>query len=296
MAFAQSRKITGKVTDTKGESLPGVSIAVKGTTSGTISDVDGMYDLSVSGTNQVLEFTYIGFLKKEVPVGTQNVIDVVLSEDATKLSEVLVVGYGTVKKSQKTGAISSVGAKEIEELPVTNARQALQGRAAGVDVTIAGSKPGAGPQIRIRGRRSFNASNDPLYVVDGIPISGGIDDINPNDITSMEILKDASATAIYGSRGSNGVVIITTKRGKEGKTSISFDSYIGVNQDLGNIQVMNGEQFAEFKRESRRAIGQYPLGAATAADGTNLHAREKRSNALGNLGGGTPLAVGGAGA
>lgn len=244
MAFAQSRKITGKVTDTKGESLPGVSIAVKGTTSGTISDVDGMYDLSVSGTNQVLEFTYIGFLKKEVPVGTQNVIDVVLSEDATKLSEVLVVGYGTVKKSQKTGAISSVGAKEIEELPVTNARQALQGRAAGVDVTIAGSKPGAGPQIRIRGRRSFNASNDPLYVVDGIPISGGIDDINPNDITSMEILKDASATAIYGSRGSNGVVIITTKRGKEGKTSISFDSYIGVNQDLGNIQVMNGEQFA----------------------------------------------------
>jgi TonB-linked SusC/RagA family outer membrane protein len=195
---------------------------------------------------------------------------VTLSSDTQALTEVVVVGYGTQKKSQMTGAISSVGSKEIQELPITNARQALQGRAAGVDVVQPGSKPGAGPQIRIRGRRSFNASNDPLYVVDGIPLSSGIDDINPNDIVSMEVLKDASATAIYGSRGANGVVIISTKRGKAGATVVSVDSYYGVNQELGTIGVMNGAQFAEYKRESRRAVGQYPLGAATAADDAKI--------------------------
>jgi TonB-linked SusC/RagA family outer membrane protein len=163
-----------------------------------------------------------------------------------------------------------VGAKQIQELPITNARQALQGRAAGVDVVQPGSKPGAGPQIRIRGRRSFNASNDPLYVVDGIPLSSGIDDINPNDIVSMEVLKDASATAIYGSRGANGVVIISTKRGKAGATVVSVDSYYGFNQELGKIEVMNGKQFAEYKRESRRAVGQYPYGPATAADDAKI--------------------------
>jgi len=126
--------------------------------------------------------------------------------------------------------------KEIQELPITDARQALQGRAAGVDVTQSGSKPGAAPQVRIRGRRSFNASNEPLYVVDGIPLVGGLDDINPQDITSMEVLKDASATAIYGSRGANGVVLITTKRGTVGKTRVSIDSYYGINQELGQIE------------------------------------------------------------
>lgn len=266
---AQTRQVSGVVNDNAGEALPGVSVTVKGTTKGMITAVDGKYSLQVSSENDVLVFSYIGYESKEVRVGNQSVLDVTLTEDATNLSEVVVVGYGTQKKSQMTGAISSVSAKEIAELPVTNARQALQGRAAGVDVTQAGSKPGAGPQIRIRGRRSFNASNDPLYVVDGIPLSGGIDDINPQDITSMEVLKDASATAIYGSRGANGVVIITTKRGKAGKTSVSVDTYIGSNQELGKIGVMNGEQFAEYKRESRRAIGQYPLGPGTlAADET----------------------------
>ena len=202
--------------------------------------------------------------------------------DIQSLSEVIVVGYGTQKKSQMTGAISSISAKEIAELPITNARQALQGRAAGVEVSQAGSKPGAGPQIRIRGRRSFNASNDPLFVVDGIPLSGGIDDINPNDITSMEVLKDASSTAIYGSRGANGVVLITTKRGKPGKTQISIDSYIGSNDVLNKVGVMNGTQFADYKRESRRAVGQYPLGAATAdADAKIFETVELESIKLG---------------
>ncbi len=280
--FAQDRTITGKVTSSEdGLGIPGASVAIKGTTRGTATDVDGNYKITVSGS-AVLTITSVGYLSQDVTVGTRAQIDVTLAADTKSLKEVVVVGYGTQKKSQMTGAISSVGAKQIQELPITNARQALQGRAAGVDVVQPGSKPGAGPQIRIRGRRSFNASNDPLYVVDGIPLSSGIDDINPNDIVSMEVLKDASATAIYGSRGANGVVIITTKRGKAGSTVVSVDSYYGFNQELGTIEVMNGAQFAEYKRESRRAVGQYTLGAATAAEDAKIfEPRELTSIATG---------------
>ena len=239
--FAQDRMVSGKVTSSEdGLGVPGVSIAVKGTTRGTSTDADGNYKISVSGS-AVLTITSVGYLSQDVSVGNRARIDVSLVTDTKSLKEVVVVGYGTQKKSQMTGAISSVNAKQIQELPITNARQALQGRAAGVDVVQPGSKPGAGPQIRIRGRRSFNASNDPLYVVDGIPLSSGIDDINPNDIISMEVLKDASATAIYGARGANGVVLISTKRGKAGATVVSVDTYYGLNQELGTIGVMNGE-------------------------------------------------------
>jgi len=263
LTLAQDRAVTGTVLSTEdNSSIPGVTIVVKNTSNGTSTDSDGKFSIN-AGANATLVFSAVGFATQEIAIGNRSVVDVKLGVDLKTLNEVVVVGYGTQKKSQLTGAISSVGAKEIMELPITNARQALQGRAAGVDVTQAGSKPGAGPQIRIRGRRSFNASNDPLFVVDGIPLAGGIDDINPQDITSMEILKDASSTAIYGARGANGVVIVTTKRGTSGKTQVTFDSYVGTNSGLGTIPVMNGEQFAEFKRESRRAIGQYPLGPAT---------------------------------
>jgi len=268
--FAQDRAITGVVRSGDDKSpIPGVSVLVKGTKTGTSTDANGAFKLNVSD-GAVLVISSVGYLNQEVSVGNKTVVEVNLQADNTSLSEVVVVGYGTQKKSQLTGAISSVGAKQIGELPITNARQALQGRAAGVDVVQPGSKPGAGPQIRIRGRRSFNATNDPLYVVDGIPLAGGIDDINPADIVSMEVLKDASATAIYGARGANGVVIITTKMGKAGKTVVSVDSYYGVNEQLGTIQVMNGPEFAEYKRESRRAIGQYPLGAGTEADDAKI--------------------------
>lgn len=269
-AFAQDRSVSGRVTASDdGSGVPGVSVLVKGTTIGTSTDVNGNFKIS-SASSAILQFSSVGYLTQEISVGNKTQIDVKLISDNTSLSEVVVVGYGTQKKSQMTGAISSVSAKEISELPVTNARQALQGRAAGVDVVQPGSKPGAGPQIRIRGRRSFNATNDPLYVVDGIPLAGGIDDINPSDITSMEVLKDASSTAIYGSRGANGVVLISTKRGKAGKTIVSVDSYYGLNQQLGTIGVMNGAEFAEYKRESRRAVGQYSLGAANAIDDAKI--------------------------
>ncbi|WP_162053484.1 SusC/RagA family TonB-linked outer membrane protein [Pontibacter pamirensis] len=255
-------QITGKVT-LKGEALPGVAVVLKGTTVGTSTDTEGNYTLSVPESPGTLIFSFIGTTAKEMPFTGPATINVSLTEDSKALQEVQVVGYGTQKKSQVTGAISSLSSREISEMPITNARQAIQGRAAGVDVVQAGSKPGAGPQIRIRGRRSFNASNDPLYVVDGIPLSGGIDDINPQDIASMEVLKDASATAIYGSRGSNGVVIITTKRGVAGKTVVTYDTFVGINSPLGRVEVLDGPGFAEYKRESRRAIGQYPLGPAT---------------------------------
>jgi TonB-linked SusC/RagA family outer membrane protein len=254
ISWGQSTLIKGKVTDDAKQGLPGVSIVVKGTTLGTVTDMNGLYSLEVGNPQATLVFTYIGYTTEEMPVNGRTTIDMTLTSDIKALSEVVVVGYGTQKKSQTTGAISSVSAKEIGELPVTNARQALQGRAAGVDVIQAGSKPGAGVTVRIRGRRSINASNDPLYVVDGIPLSGGIDDFNPNDIASMEVLKDASATAIYGSRGANGVVLITTKRGKTGKTVVSYDGYYGISKALGTIDVMNGAEFAEYKRESRRAV------------------------------------------
>ena len=262
-AFAQTRQITGKITDTNGDGLIGASIAVKGTTTGTVTDADGAFTLGVSNES-VLVISYTGYNTKEETVGTRTVVDITLEENVSELAETVVVGYGTQRKSQLTGAISSITSKQITELPITNARQALQGRAAGVDVVQAGSRPGSGPTVRIRGRRSIQASNDPLYVVDGIPLAGGIDDINPQDIQSMEVLKDASATAIYGSRGANGVVIVTTRRGKSGKSVVSFDTYYGISEALGRIDVMNGPEFAEYKRESRRAIGTYPAGPATA--------------------------------
>lgn len=280
-AFAQEAQVGGTVSDETGAPLPGVTVLLKGTTKGTTTDLDGKYSLSAP-SDGVLVFSFIGYDPIEVTVGNQSQIDVSLSPDLSDLEEVVVVGYGTVKKSQLTGAISSVGNKEIQELPITDARQALQGRAAGVDVTQAGSKPGSAPQVRIRGRRSFNASNEPLYVIDGIPTVGGLQDINPSDITSMEVLKDASATAIYGSRGSNGVVLITTKRGNVGKTVVSLDSYYGISQELGRIDVFNGPEFAEYKRESRRATGRYPEGAATSeADAKIFEPVELESIGLG---------------
>lgn len=257
------RNVSGRVTSGDDNTpLPGVNVAVKGTTRGTTTDAEGRWKLSVPDGNVTLVFSSVGFIGKEFELGNQTSVDVKLDADDRTLNEVVVVGYGTQKKSQLTGAISSVSAKEIAELPITNARQALQGRAAGVDVVQNGSRPGAGVTVRIRARRSINASNDPLYVVDGIPLSGGIDDINPNDIVGMEVLKDASATAIYGSRGANGVVIVTTKRGKPGQTVVSLDSYYGLSEPLSLIDVMDGPQFAEYKRESRRAINAYTTDAA----------------------------------
>jgi TonB-linked SusC/RagA family outer membrane protein len=256
-ADAQGRAISGKVSDAGGNSLPGVSVTVKGTSQGAISDVAGKFSVQAPN-NATLVFSYIGYKAQEVKVGNQSNYDVTLEEDAAALSEVVVVGYGTQKKSQMTGAISQVTAKQITEMPLTNLGQALQGRAAGVDVSQSGSKPGAAPRILIRGRRSFNAGNDPLYVVDGIPLSAGYEDINPNDIQSLEVLKDATATAIYGARGANGVILVTTKRGgNKGKTTVTLDTYAGASNAYSQLELFSGNEFAEYVREAYRATGLY---------------------------------------
>ena len=255
---AQSRAVTGKVTDASGNGLPGVSVKVKSSTVGAITDGSGAYSVNLPSDKNTLVYSYIGFVSKEVPVGSKSQVDVSLEEDATSLSEVVVVGYGTQKKSQLTGAISQVTAKQINEMPLTSLGQAMQGRVAGVDVSQSGSKPGSVPKILIRGRRSFNAGNDPLYVVDGIPLSAGYEDLNPSDIQSMEVLKDATATAIYGARGANGVVIVTTKRGAvKGKTTVSFDTYGGVSKPLDKIQLFSGPEFADYVREAYRTTNNY---------------------------------------
>jgi TonB-linked SusC/RagA family outer membrane protein len=256
-AQAQGRAISGKVSDVGGSPLPGVSVTVKGTNQGAITDAVGKYSTqAVNGATLV--FSYIGYKSQEVKVGSQSTVNVNLEEDAAALSEVIVVGYGSQKKSQTTGAISQVTAKQISEMPITSLGQAMQGRVAGVDVSQSGSKPGSVPKILIRGRRSFNAGNDPLYVVDGIPLSAGYEDLNPSDIQSMEVLKDATATAIYGARGANGVVLVTTKRGAvKGKTTVTFDTYGGVSKPLDKIELFSGPEFAEYVREAYRATNNY---------------------------------------
>lgn len=272
-ADAQGRAVSGKVSDAGGNPLPGVSVTVKGTSQGAISDVAGKFSVQAAN-GATLVFSYIGYKAQEVKVGSQSSINVTLEEDAAALSEVVVVGYGSQKKSQTTGAISQVTAKQITEMPITNLGQALQGRTAGVDVSQSGSKPGAAPRILIRGRRSFNAGNDPLYVVDGIPLSAGYEDINPNDIQSMEVLKDATATAIYGARGANGVVLVTTKRGaNKGKTTVTLDTYAGASNAYSTLNLFSGEEFAEYVREAYRATNLYkdangvavPTGVSNAA-------------------------------
>ena len=266
-AWAQATsEISGQVTDGKGVGLPGVTVQAKGTTVGTNTEGSGNFRLQVPAGATALVFSFVGYAPQTVELGSRKQFNITLLEDIKALSDVVVVGYGTQRKSQTTGAISSVSAQQITALPVTNARQALQGRAAGVDVIQSGSTPGGGVTVRIRGRRSINASNDPLYVVDGIPLASGIDDINPQDIANMEVLKDASATAIYGSRGANGVVLVTTKRGTAGKAVVNYDPYYGFSNPLSKVDVFNGAQYAEYKRESRRAIGAYDDSDPVAAD------------------------------
>lgn len=247
----QDKTITGQVTDENGEGLPGVNILVKETTTGTVTDVDGNYRLTIADNASILVFSSVGYLTEEINIGNRTMINLEMTPDIQSLSEVVVVGYGTQKKSDLTGAISSISSEALAETPAGNVLEQSQGRLAGVDIVRNNGSPGAPVQIRIRGNRSINASNEPLYVIDGIPTSANINNFNPNDIESMEVLKDASAVAIYGSRGANGVILITTKKGKEGKAVISYDGYYGVKQPIENLDLMNGQEFAAYSRISR---------------------------------------------
>ncbi|AKQ45179.1 collagen-binding protein [Rufibacter radiotolerans] len=255
-ANAQSDAVTisGKVTDNAGVGLPGVTVMLKGTSTASPTDVEGNYALKVPAATGTLVFSYIGYLTQEVAINNRTSIDVKLQADQQTLGEVVVVGYGTQSAEAVTGSVSSIKGDVLREVPSANISQALQGRLPGVQFSQSSSQPGATMQIRIRGARSLNASNDPLVVLDGIPFAGSIGDINPNDITSIDILKDASATAIYGSRGANGVILVTTNRGKQGqKAQVTYNSFVGAKSVFAKYPMMNGPEFAAL----RKAAGIY---------------------------------------
>jgi len=246
-AYAQTNSVKGVVRDGAGRTLIGVNVIEVGITNGTITDIDGNYVIKVPAQSK-LQFSYLGYETKIVELGGKTNINVVLVEDNKVLEELVVVGYGTQRKEAVTGSVVSVKGDAMREIPAQNISQSLQGRVAGVEMSQTSSKPGAEMQIRIRGTRSLTASNDPLVVLDGIPFAGNISDINPNEIKSIDILKDASATAIYGSRGANGVLLVTTNRGQSGqKAKLTYNGYYGTSQIFSKIDMMNGEEFAAMR-------------------------------------------------
>ncbi len=244
ISFSQARTVTGKVTDSSNAPLANVSVQVKGTSTGTTTDVSGNFSLSVPSTTSVLVFSYTGMAQQEITVGDQSTVNVQLRAASGTLSEVVVIGYGTSRKSDLTGSVATVKSERLLDKPVTNVSQALQGKVPGVDVSVNTSAPGESAKVRIRGISSINSSLDPLYVVDGV-IGVDANSLNPNDIASLEVLKDASSTAIYGARGANGVIIITTKRGIKGKSRISFDSYVSQNTLQRHLRALNAQEFME---------------------------------------------------
>jgi TonB-linked SusC/RagA family outer membrane protein len=243
----QENVVNGKVVDADGNSLPGVKVLIKGTDKGAITDGDGNYSIAISDPAAILVFSSIGFNEEEMAVGAQTVINLTMVEILDELSEVVVIGYGYQRKEAVTGSVGSIGGDEIREVPSSDMTSALQGRVAGVEMMQTNSKPGSTMQIRIRGTRSLNADNDPLIVLDGIPFSGSISDIDPNGIKSIDILKDASATAIYGSRGANGVILISTNKGSKGqKAQLSYNTYFGFKKAI-KYPMMNGADFYRLR-------------------------------------------------
>ncbi len=260
-ASAQNIAVKGVVKDTSGEPIIGASVLEKGTTNGIITDLDGNFSLQAK-KGSVLVVSFIGYKTQEVTVNSVQSLKITLLEDSKTLDEVVVIGYGTQRKEAVTGSVASMRGDDLRQIPTGNVTAALQNRVAGVEMTQTSSKPGAGMQIRIRGVRSLSASNDPLIVLDGIPFAGSINDIDPNSIKSLDILKDASATAIYGSRGANGVILITTIRGNAGqKPQVTYNGYYGIKNAI-EFPMMNGPEFAELRRQAARTIKDLGLSAS----------------------------------
>jgi TonB-linked SusC/RagA family outer membrane protein len=256
-SIAPKRNLTGKVVDEMNAPLPGVSIVVKGTQTGTTTDADGGFTLDVPD-NAVLVLSFVGYTTKEIPVDNQSTISITLEADVKSLSELVVVGYGVVKKSDLTGSVASIKSAELNAYPATNLMQSLAGRATGVQISQNTGAPGSPMSVRIRGTNSVQGGNEPLYVVDGFPYSGNPTLLNNADVESIEILKDASATAIYGSRGANGVVLITTKKGKSGRISVDLDTYVGFQTPRKKIEMMNAKEYAQFYNEQAANDGLAP--------------------------------------
>lgn len=263
--------ISGRITDSKdGSALPGVTILLKGTNIGTQSDADGRYSLDKVTNSGTLVFSFVGKLTKEVPVVNSSVLNVTLDDDDKQLTEVVVIGYGSQKKQELTGAITSISSKDFQKGNIQSPEQLIVGKVAGVSITSGGGQPGAGSTIRIRGGASLNASNDPLIVIDGVPLSGNsisgapssLSLINPNDIESMAVLKDASATAIYGSRASNGVILITTKKGSSGKPTINFNTQLAISKIGRMVDALSADEFRAYVEANGTEAHKALLGSA----------------------------------
>jgi len=251
----QTRTITGRVTDDAGNAVQGATVEVKGGTARTATDASGSFSIAVPATGSpVLVISNLGFQTQEVSALGSNTVSVSLQTAAGNMNEVVVVGYGAVRKKDLTGAVSSVNAKAISDVPVLNINQALQGRAPGVLVQQANMRPGGGVRVNIRGISSINNGIDPIYVIDGVITQGNISEMNPEDIESIDILKDASAAAIYGARGANGVIIITTKKGKAGRFEVNYDGYVGTQSIIKKLPMMNGAEYAQLRRDAERNV------------------------------------------
>ncbi len=263
-AYAQFT-VRGMVTDAAGEPLIGATVMIKGTTTGTTTDVDGSFELNIPGQSTVLQVSYTGFQQQEVTVTAANSrVTIALQESVSELSEVIVVGYGETRKEALTGSVSSLRSEKLEQVPLASVEQALQGNIAGLQAVMGNGQPGANVQVRIRGIGSISASSEPLYVIDGIPVTAGdisrvnitantMASLNPNDIESVTVLKDAAATSIYGSRGANGVILITTKSGKSGKPKIDFKTQVGFNDwaisEDRRLKPLTSRQYTEMYLE-----------------------------------------------
>ncbi|WP_137402267.1 SusC/RagA family TonB-linked outer membrane protein [Echinicola rosea] len=262
LATAQNVTVSGVVLDENGMGLPGAAVQEKGTANGVVTDLDGDYSISVQ-EGATLVFSFLGYTPQEIAIGNQTSIDVDMSPDMSSLDEVVVVGYGTLRQEAVTGSVASIGGDAMREVASANVTQALQGRLPGVDISQTSTQPGATMQIRIRGNRSLTASNDPLIVLNGIPFAGSIGDINPEDIESIDVLKDASATAIYGSRGANGVILITTKKGTKGQEAkVSYNGFYGPKTVFAKYPMMDGPEFVAM----RETAGLYTNGADESND------------------------------
>jgi len=263
---AQTKTVKGTVLDENGEPLIGVSIVVKGTGTGTITDFDGKFSIDLSGGSKELLVSYIGYKEQTITVTGSAPLSVKMIPDTQALDEVVVIGYGTVKKRDLTGAVTSVKSGDITVSPVNNPMEALQGKVAGLDIMKSSGKAGSDVDIQLRGTRSIYGSNSPLFIIDGI--QGSYNQVNPVGIESIEVLKDASSTAIYGSAGANGVVIITTKQGKTGKATVNFDAYVGVSGFAKFPHGMTGDGYVNLKRKAWRTKNneEYPEFMSTIFD------------------------------
>ena len=267
LATAQNRQVQGVVKSAEGETLPGVTVLQEGTSNGASTGVDGGYSLSIPAAGAAtakLRFSFVGFVSKEVTVGDQSTINVTLASDSKQLEDVVVIGYQEVQRRDVTGSVSSVSAQQIKDVPVNSAAEALTGRLAGVQLTSSEGTPGnLNVQVRVRGGGSITQDNSPLYVVDGIQIENALSVIAPQDIASVDVLKDASATAIYGARGANGVIIITTKKGTEGRTVVSYNGFAGVRRIAKTLSVLGPDDFLNYEYERSRVIGNISGGLPT---------------------------------